>query len=168
MSVVVGIGIGASGAAAVDHVDGAIDEIRALWPVLAVSRRYANPPWGGVTRAPFVNAAALAEVEVPASAVLMQLFAIERRHGRLRGVRNAARTLDLDVLWSSGRPSSSSSSSLAPVVPHARLLQRGFAVIPLMEAMERAGLPVPHTIRMAAATAQLRPPLMALPAVRLR
>ena len=83
-------------------------------------------------------------------------------------VRNAARTLDLDVLWSSGRPSSSSSSSLAPVVPHARLLQRGFAVIPLMEAMQRAGLPVPHTIRMAAATAQLRPPLMALPAVRLR
>ncbi len=167
MSVVFGIGIGASGAAAVEHVDGAFDDIRALWPVVGVSRRYANPPWGGVTRAPFVNAAALVEADVPASTVLMQLFAIERRHGRLRGVRNAARTLDLDVLWSSGRPSSSS-SSLAPVVPHARLLQRGFAVIPLMEAMERAGLPVPHTVRMAAATLQLRPPMMALPAVRLR
>jgi hypothetical protein len=47
-------------------------------------------------------------------------------------------------------------------------LQRGFAVIPLMEAMERAGLPVPHMVRMAAATLQLRPPMMALPAVRLR
>lgn len=167
MSVVFGIGIGASGAAAADHVDAALHEIRALWPVLGVSRRYANPPWGGVTRAPFVNAAAVIATNDPSTTVLMQLFAIERSHGRLRTLRNAARTLDLDVLWSSAPVVSSSSLSLstrAPMVPHPRLLQRGFAVVPLVEAIESAGLPVPRLLRDAASTCRLRPPLRALPA----
>jgi 2-amino-4-hydroxy-6-hydroxymethyldihydropteridine diphosphokinase len=167
VSVVFGIGIGASGAAAVDHVDAALLEIRALWPLLGVSRRYANPPWGGVTRAPFVNAAAIIATTDPSATVLMQLFAIERAHGRLRTLRNAARTLDLDVLWSSAPVVSSSSSSFStrsPIVPHPRLLQRGFAVVPLLEAIESAGLPVPRMLHEAAATSRLRPPLRALPA----
>jgi len=165
VSVLFGIGIGASGAAAVDHVDAALLELRALWPVLGTSRRHANPPWGGVTRAPFVNAAAVISADVPATTVLMQLFAIERAHGRLRSLRNAARTLDLDVLWSTAPFHSAGLAPLcAPVVPHPRLLQRGFAVVPLLEAMEDAGLAVPRTIRAAAAACRLRPPLTALPA----
>jgi 2-amino-4-hydroxy-6-hydroxymethyldihydropteridine diphosphokinase len=166
VSVVFGIGIGASGAAAADNVDAALHEIGALWLVLGVSRRYANPPWGGVTRAPFVNAAAVIATNDPSTTVLMQLFAIERAHGRLRTLRNAARTLDLDVLWSSA-PVASSSPSLStrsPIVPHPRLLQRGFAVVPLLEAIEGAGLPVPRLLRDAAAACRLRPPLRALPA----
>jgi 7,8-dihydro-6-hydroxymethylpterin-pyrophosphokinase len=55
--------------------------------------------------------------------------AVERRFGRVRGVRNAPRVIDLDLLDYRGRQLYSPSL----VLPHPRLHQRGFVLAPLAE-----------------------------------
>ena len=63
--------------------------------------------------------------------MLAQLQAIEADLGRVRiaGVQNAARTLDIDVLWSGD----AISTDPVLVVPHSRLAERAFAVLPLLD-----------------------------------
>lgn len=166
MSCLYGIGVGASGSSARDarqRVDGGIvavaDRLVGIGRVVGESRRYENPAWGGVTRAPFVNAAVVVDVPWTSTTLLTELFAIERRFGRVRGQKNAARTLDLDVLWSSSPwMSSSSSSSLTPSVPHPRLRGRAFALVPLVEALQQLdGFVVDHGLVVAANAHGLAP-----------
>jgi 2-amino-4-hydroxy-6-hydroxymethyldihydropteridine diphosphokinase len=145
MSVRYGIGVGASGSTARRFVDEGIRLLRerlvGVGAVLGESRRYDNPAWGGVTRAPFVNAAVVVEVPWPAAVLLDELFVIERHFGRVRGQKNAARTLDLDVLWSSS-PWVNTPGVRGPTVPHPRLHERAFAVRPLVEALRAASIVV--------------------------
>jgi 2-amino-4-hydroxy-6-hydroxymethyldihydropteridine diphosphokinase len=145
------VGVGASGASARALVDAGVTAIAAAFVVKGQSRRFSNPAWGGATRAPFVNAAVVVDSPLPPAAVLRALFAIERAHGRLRTQKNAARTLDLDVLWSTA------TSAAQPTLPHPRFLQRSFAVIPAVEAMVQAGVVVPLVLRRAAAQHALAP-----------
>ena len=159
MSLLFGIGVGASGAFAAARVDDGIACIAArlvgVGSVVGRSRAYENPAWGGITRAPFVNAAVVVAVPWTASTLLDELFVIERAFGRVRGQKNAARTLDLDVLWSSSSSSSSSASSLQ--VPHPRLCERAFAVRPLVEALRAAGVVVELALQRAADAHGLAP-----------
>src|SRR6185503_15446943 len=67
--------------------------------VVARSRAYVNPAWGGATAARFVNAAVVVETSLAPAALLRALHAIETEMGRVRGSPNASRTIDLDVLW---------------------------------------------------------------------
>ena len=165
MSVFV-VGVGASGGQARALVDAgitAIGQARHL-EIRAESRRYANPAWGGATRAPFVNAAVVVDSPLPPPTLLSVLFAIERTWGRVRSeVKNQARTLDLDVLWSDlPTPAVRPSSSSSPLLPHPRLLERSFAVLPALEALRAAGIAVPLELVTAARRHALAP-LFALP-----
>jgi 2-amino-4-hydroxy-6-hydroxymethyldihydropteridine diphosphokinase len=150
------VGVGASGDDAAARVGAGVDALASTWPglllVVGRSRRHANPPWGGATRAPFVNAAVVVETPLPPRALLGALFAVERRLGRVRARKNAARTLDLDVLWS---PEASSTTS--PLLPHPRFVGRAFAVVPAVEALDDAGLVVPLWLRAAARAHGLAP-----------
>ena len=171
MSVVVAVGVGASGSAAGVAVAAGLVEVSALGRVRGVSDRFENPAWGGVTMAPFVNAVTLIESERSLTSLLTSLFAIERANGRVRGQRNNARTLDLDILWSTTpvfsasktTPSSSMTpSALTPTVPHPRLVERAFCVRPLVQALTRANIPVPHDLMAAAAALSTRTPMRAI------
>jgi 2-amino-4-hydroxy-6-hydroxymethyldihydropteridine diphosphokinase len=77
----------------------------------------------------YVNAVAAYAGEADPDALLGLLHALEAEAGRVRGERNAARSLDLDVLDLNGmvRPAP------APVLPHPRLAERGFVLHPLAE-----------------------------------
>jgi 2-amino-4-hydroxy-6-hydroxymethyldihydropteridine diphosphokinase len=153
MSVRYGIGVGASGSTARTFVDEGIRLLRerlvGVGCVVGESRRYDNPAWGGVTRAPFVNAAVVVDVPWTATALLDELFVIERHFGRVRGQKNAARTLDLDVLWSSSAWVNTPGLR-GPTVPHPRLRERAFAVRPLVEALAAAGVVVDLRLQQAA------------------
>ena len=136
MSVFV-IGIGSSGVHAeklVHHALGRLESSRS-WRVLSRSELYANPAVGNATHARFVNAAVVVETHLVPRTLLLALFAIENEVGRIRTVPNAARTLDLDILWSPGLMAPLDS----PAIPHPRLLERPFAAIPALEALKRAG-----------------------------
>lgn len=143
-----GLGVGSSGARALAFVDDALAHLRECdeLHVLAVSDRYRSAPLGGGTDAPFVNAAVVVDTRLSGPALLRWLFSLERRFGRVRGARYGGRSLDLDVLWSAGPPLSRAEL----VVPHPRLKGRGFALVPLLEALRRAGLPAPIPLLLAA------------------
>ena len=79
-----------------------------------------NQPW-------FVNAVAEIATELAPLALLDALLALEERFGRVRGERNAARVLDLDLLEYNGR----AIDSERLVLPHPRLAQRRFVLVPL-------------------------------------
>jgi 2-amino-4-hydroxy-6-hydroxymethyldihydropteridine diphosphokinase len=81
-----------------------------------------DQPW-------FVNAVASLITQLAAPDLLTMLQAAERQFGRVRGERNAARVLDLDLLDYRGLVTETSSL----ILPHPRLHQRRFVLQPLAE-----------------------------------
>jgi 2-amino-4-hydroxy-6-hydroxymethyldihydropteridine diphosphokinase len=100
--------------------------------VLARSRVYETAPVGLVEQPPFLNAAIAVESSLPPLALLDTLLGIERELGRDRSedaVRWGPRTIDLDVLWIEGVVL----EGARLVVPHPRVQERAFAMVPLLE-----------------------------------
>jgi 2-amino-4-hydroxy-6-hydroxymethyldihydropteridine diphosphokinase len=97
--------------------------------VAARSRLYESPPWPLPSEQPwYVNAVARIETALDPEALLAHLHAIEREFGRVRGNRNEARTLDLDLLDYDGRR-----RARDPALPHPRLADRAFVLFPLRD-----------------------------------
>jgi len=77
----------------------------------------------------YVNAVAELSTALTAPALLQALQQIELNAGRERPYRNAPRTLDLDLL----RYGSATIQSPALTVPHPRMQERAFVLLPLAE-----------------------------------
>jgi 2-amino-4-hydroxy-6-hydroxymethyldihydropteridine diphosphokinase len=77
----------------------------------------------------YVNAVARIETQLDAERLLDELQEIEQASGRVRPFVNAPRTLDLDLLLYGSQEIASESL----IVPHPRLTQRAFALIPLLQ-----------------------------------
>ncbi len=127
--------------------DAALRAIAALpgTRVLRVSGRYLTPAWGGVAQADFVNAAALVETALAPLDLLDGLLAIERDAGRDRAkeLRWGPRTLDLDLLLYGDAVLDLPRLSL----PHPRLHERAFALVPLAEVAPQARIPGRGSVR---------------------
>jgi 2-amino-4-hydroxy-6-hydroxymethyldihydropteridine diphosphokinase len=78
----------------------------------------------------YVNGVALVETTHPPDHLLALLHRIEARFGRVRREANAARSLDLDLLDYEGRVSIAGDT---PVLPHPRLHERAFVLLPLRD-----------------------------------
>lgn len=77
----------------------------------------------------FVNAVMAVETRLNAHELLLKLQHIETLAGRLRPYINAPRTLDLDLLlYGTARM-----DSPQLVVPHPRMMERAFVLLPLAE-----------------------------------
>jgi len=98
----------------------------------ALSPVYRTPPWGPVPQDDFLNAVAALETTLSATDVLDALLAIETQRGRDRSPgaeRWGPRTLDLDLLlWGDA-----AIAMERLTVPHPRLAERGFALVPLCD-----------------------------------
>jgi 2-amino-4-hydroxy-6-hydroxymethyldihydropteridine diphosphokinase len=81
-----------------------------------------DQPW-------FINAVASLTTGLSARDLLAVLQMVEGQFGRVRGKRNAVRTLDLDLLDYHGEVTETTSL----VLPHPRLHQRRFVLTPLAE-----------------------------------
>jgi 2-amino-4-hydroxy-6-hydroxymethyldihydropteridine diphosphokinase len=80
----------------------------------------------------YLNAVAEVSTTLTAPDLLVALQAIENAHGRERPYRNAPRTLDLDLLlYGSARIDSPQLT-----VPHPRMEERAFVLVPLREIAE--------------------------------
>lgn len=77
----------------------------------------------------YLNAVAQVSTTLTAPALLDALQAIEQTAGRERPYRNAPRTLDLDLLLYG----SAHIDSPVLTVPHPRMMQRAFVLVPLHE-----------------------------------
>lgn len=108
------------------------EEFDAAAGVEAVSRAYWTQPVGGpADQPPYLNAVFRLQRPsrwVDAQACLSDLQALERKAGRDRRVRWAARTLDLDLL-----DGFSPSEAPEATVPHPRMMERAFVLRPLLD-----------------------------------
>lgn len=121
----------------------ALDDVDGL-AVADVSGVYETPPWpppeeGGVEQAPFYNLVVLALTTLDPHALLAELQLIEAAFGRDRDreVRWGPRTLDIDVLLHGQREIDTADL----VVPHPRLAERAFVLVPLLEVLPGGALP---------------------------
>ena len=95
----------------------------------AVSSLYRTPPWGVEDQPPFVNAALALETALDPDALLAALKALERDLGRVAGYRWGPRAIDVDILAFDGVRR----DDAALTIPHARLYERAFVLVPLAE-----------------------------------
>jgi 2-amino-4-hydroxy-6-hydroxymethyldihydropteridine diphosphokinase len=93
-----------------------------------VSSFYETPAWPDRTDPAFVNAVAVVETTLQPVELLALLHGVETALGRLRSVPNAPRTLDLDLLDYDGRVMEE-----GVVLPHPRMAERSFVLVPLAE-----------------------------------
>jgi 2-amino-4-hydroxy-6-hydroxymethyldihydropteridine diphosphokinase len=114
------------------HLAGSIAALRQARgvAVLAVSPVYETDPVGPPPQGPYLNAVARLHTSLSPRALLERLQAIEVAAGRTRaGGRNAARTLDLDLLFYGEEEIHEPGLE----VPHPRLHQRAFVLEPLCD-----------------------------------
>lgn len=93
----------------------------------ALSPIFETDPVGPPPQDAYLNAVVRVATEQAPRALLDALLAIERDAGRERGARNAARTLDLDLLLYGDEIV----DEPGLVVPHPRLVERAFILEPL-------------------------------------
>jgi 2-amino-4-hydroxy-6-hydroxymethyldihydropteridine diphosphokinase len=123
------VGFGANLGDRLPAMRSALAALATVARVERTSHVYETAPVGPPQPA-YLNAAVLLAWEGSAEALLDALLAIEAAHGRVRGAeRLGPRTLDLDVLWIEGL----AVDGERLVVPHPRLRERAFAVVPLLE-----------------------------------
>ena len=97
--------------------------------VVARSPWYLSEPVPASDQPWFANGVVVVTTELPPPVLLARLLALEARFGRERGARDAARTLDLDLLDYDGRLCSTATLDL----PHPRLHERRFVLAPLCD-----------------------------------
>jgi 2-amino-4-hydroxy-6-hydroxymethyldihydropteridine diphosphokinase len=123
------VGLGANLGDRLATMRAAVRELGRVATVAATSRVYETAPVGPAQPS-FLNAAVLLSSWEGAPADwLRELLAIETRLGRVRAERWGPRTIDLDLLWAEGVAVEGPQLT----VPHPRLRERAFALIPLLE-----------------------------------
>ena len=106
--------------------------------VRAVSPAYWTPPWGVTDQPDYLNAVVKLVTGLSALDLLLALLEIESRLGRRRdGERWAPRELDLDLLVYDGLIMDEPELTL----PHPRLHQRAFALVPLHDISPKLEVP---------------------------
>jgi len=131
-AVEVGIALGSNLGDRSAQLDEAVRRLRALagLRVERVSPWIETAPVGGPSGQPrYLNGCLVGRASLGARELLDELLAIERSLGRVReaGVRNAPRTIDLDLLYYGDR----CIEEAGLIVPHPRLEERIFVLEPL-------------------------------------
>ncbi len=98
--------------------------------VVARSRLYRSVAWPDPDDPEFANAVVAVDTDLSAMALLTHLHEIETSFGRIRREMNAPRPLDLDIIDYGGLVSAPGDT---PVLPHPRLAERAFVLLPLAE-----------------------------------
>lgn len=97
--------------------------------ILQISRVYETQPMGDTEQPLFYNACVLLETNLSPHTLLGACLGIEASMGRKRTERAAARIMDLDLLLFEAVRSDSFELTL----PHPRILQRAFVMVPLLD-----------------------------------
>jgi len=97
--------------------------------VLAESHVYETPPWGYEDQPAFLNMVVKAKTELLPEALLKYLKQLEVELGREQNFRWGPRLIDLDILFYDDLVL----ASPPLVIPHPRLHERAFVLVPLAD-----------------------------------
>lgn len=98
--------------------------------VAATASLYGSRPVGVTDQPDFLNTVVEVRTSLPPLDLLHYALELERRAGRVRTRRWGPRPLDIDLLWYDGRVIH---DPPALVVPHPRLVERAFVLVPWAE-----------------------------------
>jgi 2-amino-4-hydroxy-6-hydroxymethyldihydropteridine diphosphokinase len=97
--------------------------------VTEVSSFWRTPPWGKTDQPDFINACAAVETSLTPQAFLALCLDIETQLHRIRTERWGPRSIDIDILFFGEREISEEGLT----VPHPRIAERAFVLVPLAE-----------------------------------
>ena len=106
--------------------------INNLTPQMAVKARssvYETPPWGYTEQSAFLNQVIMAETYLQPQALLAHLKRLEKALGRKPSFQNGPRLIDIDILFFDDLVI----DTPPLVIPHPRLHERAFVLIPLAD-----------------------------------
>lgn len=101
--------------------------------VCDVSSIYETAPVGYTEQASFLNIAVLIETSYSPSEILELCQSVENKLGRIREFRWGPRIIDLDILLYNQENIESENL----IVPHPRMFERAFVLVPLMEIAQK-------------------------------
>jgi len=106
--------------------------IASLPPQMEIKARshvYETPPWGYTDQSMFLNQALKATTYLEPEPLLRHLKRLEIALGRKSTFQNGPRLIDIDILFYDDLVL----DTPALVIPHPRLHERGFVLLPLMD-----------------------------------
>ena len=108
--------------------------------VRKTSSIYETAPVGYLDQPPFYNMAAEIQTNLPPGRLLEAFLQIEQKFHRVRKIRWGPRTMDLDLLLYEDRLIQQEDL----VVPHPRMTERAFVLVPLFEIAGDIEIPGTH------------------------
>jgi 2-amino-4-hydroxy-6-hydroxymethyldihydropteridine diphosphokinase len=111
------------------HLEAARAALARKMTLQRASRIYETPPWGYVEQPAFLNQVVAADTALGPEALLTYLKYLEAELGREPSFRYGPRVIDLDILFYG----SLVLETPHLVIPHPRLHERAFVLVPLAE-----------------------------------
>lgn len=109
--------------------------------ITAHSSIYESEPWGFEDKNQFLNQAITVNTQLSPEQLLSTLLEIEQSLGRVRTGKLSARTIDLDILFYGNEQINIETLT----IPHPRIIERLFTLLPLAEITGNRPLPVLNT-----------------------
>jgi len=127
----VALGLGSNIGDTRENLDTAVARLSAVAGITLVARSsdYRTPPWGPVPQDPYRNICVLIDTTLSARKLLEACLGVEAKMGRVRDVRWGPRLIDIDILIYG--PEEIVEDGLH--VPHPRMAERAFVLVPLAE-----------------------------------
>ncbi|MGI9138534.1 MAG: 2-amino-4-hydroxy-6-hydroxymethyldihydropteridine diphosphokinase [Sediminibacterium sp.] len=113
-----------------DNLKNAIQQIEMqIGKIISISAIYETAAWGFTELPPFLNQALQIQTSLSATDLMRQLLAIELFLGRERSIPLGPRSIDIDIIYFN----EDIIQNDVVCIPHPRMEQRNFVLIPLNE-----------------------------------
>ena len=123
------LGLGSNMGNRQDNIDKALDFLSQRLRIEKVSSVYDTEPVGNVNQPRFLNLVCQVNTRLAPSGLLILAKGIELKLGRVLGKSNAPRPIDIDILFYGDLVIETRDL----VIPHPRLAERAFVLVPLAE-----------------------------------
>lgn len=123
------LGLGTNSGDRLAKLKCAVLSLEAHLNIIALSGLYETEPWGYTDQPRFYNLVLEAETDLTPEALLVQLKSIESDCGRVPSFRYGPRAIDLDILLYDDLVLETERLT----IPHARMNERAFVLVPLAE-----------------------------------
>jgi len=127
--VVVYLGLGSNLGPRQDNLDKALDLLSQRLSIGQVSPVYDTAPVGNIDQPRFLNMVCQVYTKLTPTALLALAKGIESKMGRVHGKPNAPRPIDIDILFYGDQVIDIPEL----VIPHPRLAERAFVLVPLAD-----------------------------------
>ena len=97
--------------------------------IIKSSGIYQTDAWGNTNQPAFYNQVHLVESKLAAEKIIQLILKIEEKMGRIRTIKNAARIIDIDILFFNKEIIEQPNL----IIPHPEIINRRFVLVPLAE-----------------------------------